>query len=63
MAPNRPSDSLVLSYLGEENYPRSHPDDDLRPLCRPRRIRGVMAIRMDVERRGLGPCPDCWPEE
>lgn len=63
MTPNRPAESLVLSYLGERNYHRSHPEDDLRPLCQPRRIRGVLAIRMDVERRGLSACPDCWPKQ
>lgn len=61
MSDNGPTESLVLSYMSEHHYHRSHPDDDLRPACRPERIRGVLAIRTEVERRGQTPCPECWP--
>jgi hypothetical protein len=63
MTEPRPTESLVLSYLGEPYYHRSHPDDDLRPACRPGRIRGVMAIRIQAERLGQKPCPECWPPQ
>lgn len=58
----RPTDSFVISYMSEDHYHRSHPDDDQRPVCQPKRLRGVLAIRTQAERRGQTPCPDCWPE-
>lgn len=61
MTDPRPTESLVISYLNEPYYHRGHPDSDLRPACTPERIRGVMAIRVLVERRGQKPCPQCWP--
>lgn len=62
MSDNGPTESLVLSYMSEQHYHRTHPDDDLRPACRPERIRGVVAIRSEVERKGQTPCPECWPK-
>jgi hypothetical protein len=56
------ADRLVLSYLSEAHYHRGHPDDEDRPLCRPKRARGVLSHRMKVEREGQRRCPDCWPE-
>ena len=53
---------LVLSYLGETVYHCPHPDDDQRPLCNPKRIRGVPQMRVRAERYGLSACPKCWPE-
>lgn len=55
-------DRIVLSYLGDDHYHASLPDDDLRPVCQPERIRGVPAIRSEAERRGQTPCPSCWPD-
>lgn len=55
-----PDDRFVLNYMSEDHYHRSHPDDDLRPVCHPTRLRGVMTIRTEAERRGLSPCPECW---
>jgi hypothetical protein len=63
MTNESPTDSLVLSYMSESHYHRCHPDDDLRPVCRPKRIRGVMAIRIQAERWGQTACPECWPGE
>jgi hypothetical protein len=57
-----PADRLVLSYLGEAHYHRRKPDDDERPVCQPKRLRGVLAQRFKVERDGQDPCPLCWPE-
>lgn len=54
-------DRLVVSYLGEDHYHRSDEEDDMRPACHPERIRGVVAIRTEAERRGQTPCPECWP--
>lgn len=54
---------LVLSYLGESHYHRLDTLNDQRPACDPRRIRGVPSIRVSAERKGLTPCPDCWPDE
>lgn len=59
---NGPSDRLTLVYLGEDVYHRSHDDDDLRPACTPRRMRGVLAMRVRAEHRGLTACPRCWQE-
>ena len=56
-----PTDRLVLSYLGEAHYHRRNPDDDERPVCQPKRARGVLALRFKVERDGQDPCPLCWP--
>ncbi|MFO7293895.1 MAG: hypothetical protein FWJ92_12960 [Actinomycetes bacterium] len=53
---------LVLAYLGEDVYHRGLPEDDTRPACQPMRLRGVPAMRVTAERRGLRPCPECWPE-
>lgn len=58
-----PSERLVLSYLNDEHYHRENPDDASKPVCDPDRIRGVLAIRTQVERRGQAPCPKCWPAE
>ena len=58
-----PNERLVISYMSEDHYHRSHPDDELRPACRPDRIRGVVAIRTQAERRGQTPCRLCWPDE
>ena len=55
-------DRFVLSYMSEDHYHRIDSDDDMRPACEPERIRGVLAIRTQVERRGQTPCPRCWPE-
>lgn len=55
--------SLVVSYMSEPHYHRGHPDDDLRPACQPTRIRGVLAIRIQAERLGQTPCPECWPQQ
>jgi|FLYL01.1.fsa_nt_gi hypothetical protein len=63
MTEARPSDSLVVTYMSEPHYHRSHPDDDLRPACQPSRIRGTLAIRLEAERRGESPCLRCWPNE
>lgn len=52
---------LVLSYLGEDVYHRSSVDDDLRPACRPSRIRGVPTMRVRADRQGQRACPLCWP--
>lgn len=54
---------LVLSYMGEDVYHRTSRDDDLRPACRPTRIRGVPTIRVMAERQGKSPCSLCWPAE
>lgn len=56
-------DRLVVSYLGEDHYHRSDEKDDMRPACHPERIRGVVAIRTEAERRGQTPCPECWPSK
>lgn len=61
--PDLPTDRLVLSYMGDDHYHRSHDEDNLRPVCRPTRIRGVVAIRFEAEKRGQEPCPECWPSE
>lgn len=53
----------MLSYLNDEHYHRENPDDASKPVCDPDRIRGVLAIRTQVERRGQAPCPKCWPAE
>lgn len=58
-----PNERLVISYMGEEHYHREDPGKELRPACEPARIRGVPAIRTQVERRGQKPCPKCWPDE
>lgn len=58
-----PSERLVLSYLGEKTYHKASQEDDLRPVCEPRRIRGVPMMRVFAERDGLDPCPRCWPDE
>lgn len=55
-------DRFVLSYMSEDHYHRIDSDDEMRPACEPERIRGVLAIRTQVERRGQTPCPRCWPE-
>jgi len=60
--PESPPDRLVLSYMGDSTYHRSHRDDDLRPACRPERIRGVMSMRFHAERDGRRPCVLCWPD-
>lgn len=52
---------LVLSYLGEDVYHRRGTSDDLRPVCRPSRIRGVPMMRVRAEHQGLRACPLCWP--
>jgi hypothetical protein len=57
-----PRERLVLSYMSEPHYHRPHPDDESRPACAPDRIRGVVAIRTQAERRGQTACPICWPE-
>lgn len=62
MSESAPADRLVLSYQGEPHYHQSHHDDDLRPVCQPKRIRGVLANRLKLERDGQSPCPACWPE-
>lgn len=54
---------LVLSYMGEDVYHRSSTDDDLRPACRPSRIRGVPTMRLMAERQGKSPCLLCWSAE
>lgn len=54
---------LVLSYLGEDVYHRSGEPDDLRPACRPSRIRGVPMMRVHADNQGLRPCPLCWPDD
>lgn len=58
-----PSERIVISYMNEEHYHRSDPNDELRPACRPDRIRGVVAIRTQAERRGQTACPRCWPKD
>jgi hypothetical protein len=58
-----PVDRLVLSYLGEDHYHRRHADDDLRPVCQPKRLRGVLVHRLRLEREGQSRCPACWPED
>jgi hypothetical protein len=63
MSDNPPADTLVISYMSESHFHRGHPDDDLRPVCQPDRIRGVLAIRIQAERWGQTPCPECWPED
>lgn len=63
MSDTHPTDSLVITYMNESHYHRSRPDDDLRPVCQPDRIRGVLAIRIQIERWGQTPCPECWPED
>jgi hypothetical protein len=63
MSDNHPTGSLVVSYMSEPHYHRSHPDDDLRPACQPTRIRGALAIRIQAERRRQTPCPLCWSED
>jgi hypothetical protein len=57
-----PEERLVLSYLGEAHYHRPSPDDQDRPACTPKRMRGVTAMRVLVERDGQTPCPTCWPD-
>jgi len=58
-----PSEKIVLSYLGERHYHRGSEGDDLRPACRPERIRGIPSMRIHAEHRdGLSPCERCWPE-
>jgi hypothetical protein len=59
---DQPEDRLVISYLGEAHYHRSMPEDELRPACRPTRMRGVLSMRVRAERAGQIPCPECWPE-
>lgn len=61
MSQNRPVDSLILTYMSESHYHRRSDDDDMRPTCRPERVRGVLGIRREAERRGQTPCPQCWP--
>jgi hypothetical protein len=58
-----PTDRFVLCYMSEDHYHRGHEDDDMRPACRPTRIPGVLSIRSEAERRGLTPCPECWPQK
>lgn len=58
-----PSERLVISYLDDEHYHREIPDEESKPVCDPARIRGVLAIRTQVERHGQTPCPECWPDE
>lgn len=60
MSRDRLTDSLVVSYMSEPHYHRSHLDDDRRPACQPARIRGTLAIRRQEEQRGITPCPQCW---
>lgn len=55
-----PIDRLTLVYLGEDVYHRSHADDDLRPACTPKRMRGVLTMTVRAANRGLSPCPRCW---
>ena len=57
----QPNPRLVLAYLGEKIYHRGSADDDLRPVCRPTRIRGVPMMRVFAERDGLSPCSNCFP--
>src|SRR5690606_30055131 len=52
---------LVLAYLGEHVYHRGLPEDDTRPAGQPMRLRGVPAVQVSAKRRGLRPCPECWP--
>ncbi|HUG07863.1 MAG TPA: hypothetical protein VMP13_03020 [Acidimicrobiia bacterium] len=49
--------------MSEPHYHRPHSDDEARPACAPERIRGVVAIRTQAERRGQTACPKCWPDE
>jgi hypothetical protein len=58
-----PEDRLVLSYMGEPNYHRMSDADSERPACTPKRMRGVTAMRVRVERDGQTPCPLCWPDD
>ncbi len=57
-----PHDRLVLAYFGDRFYHRGSVDDDQRPACAPRRIRGVPMMRVFARRDGLQPCPDCYLE-
>lgn len=57
-----PQDRLVLSYMGEPHYHRPSDEDQVRPACQPKRMRGVTAMRVLAERDGQTPCPLCWPE-
>lgn len=59
--PDPSTTPLVLVYLGEPAYHRGHDTDDLRPACTPRRIRGVLQMRVRAETDGLVPCARCWP--
>lgn len=56
------TERLVISYMTDDHYHREHPDEASRPACQPTRIRGVIAIRTEAERRGQTACPQCWPE-
>ena len=56
-------DRFVLTYMSEDHYHRIDPDDEMRPACAPERIRGVLSIRTQAERRGQTSCPRCWPED
>lgn len=60
---NPSTDSLVVSYMSEPHYHRGLEGDDLRPTCHPNRIRGVLVIRRQAEKRGQTPCPRCWPPD
>jgi hypothetical protein len=61
MSQSRPADTLVVTYMSEPHYHRRGDDDDMRPACRPERIRGVLAIRRRAEQHGQTACPQCWP--
>ncbi len=60
--PGSPGARLVIHYLNEPHFHRSHPDDDMRPACDPKRIRGTLVMHTSVTREGVGPCRLCWPE-
>ncbi|MDX1747113.1 MAG: hypothetical protein R3324_14340 [Halobacteriales archaeon] len=52
--------TIVLSYLGEDVFHRPDDADDMRPACRPTRMRGALIQRHTARREGLKPCPECW---
>lgn len=59
----KPEERLVLAYMGEPHFHRPLESDQERPVCNPKRMRGVVAMRVRAERDGQTPCPNCWPDE